>query len=427
MARVSRTNEEEALLRKSAPKPGVMDYIRGAINGIKGVRENTEEAVDGFDALEAPIGKEAIHEATLILQKYKEGKAHLEKRIVDNEMWYKLRHWECMRKARPNMVEPCSGWLFNAIENKHADAMDNFPEPNVLPREEGDKAEAEQLSSILPVILEENDFEDVYDDVWRYKLKFGTGVYGVFWDSTKLNGLGDISVRKIDILELFWQPGIADIQDSRNIFLVKLVDNDVLIQQYPQLKDRLSTPTVAVAKYIYDDSVDTSDRSAVVDWYYRKPNSEGKTVLHYVKYVNDTVLFATENEEQFKDRGIYDHGKYPFVFDVLFPEVDMPCGFGFVDVCKNAQTTIDIYNNAFEKNVQFASFQTVFESILSGGAKDISKLGDLTINKEGNTLVLTITPKAEDKKTARRMLFSSFVLTIDTKTSELKSLRMNAG
>ena len=83
------------------------------------------------------------------------------------------------------------------------------------------------------------------------------------------------------------------------------------------------------------------------------------------------------------------------------------------------------HTTSSEKNVQFASFQTVFESILSGGAKDISKLGDLTINKEGNTLVLTITPKAEDKKTARRMLFSSFVLTIDTKTSELKSLRMN--
>jgi len=77
------------------------------------------------------------------------------------------------------------------------------------------------------------------------------------------------------------------------------------------------------------------------------------------------------------------------------------------------------------KNVQFTSFQTVFESILSGGQKDISKLGDLTVSKQGGNLVLTITPQAADKKSARRMLFSSFVLTIDTKTSELKSLRMN--
>lgn len=83
------------------------------------------------------------------------------------------------------------------------------------------------------------------------------------------------------------------------------------------------------------------------------------------------------------------------------------------------------HTTSSQKNVQFASFQTVFESILSGGQKDISKLGDLTVIKQGGNLVLTITPQADSKKAARRMLFSSFVLTIDTKTSELKSLRMN--
>ena len=83
------------------------------------------------------------------------------------------------------------------------------------------------------------------------------------------------------------------------------------------------------------------------------------------------------------------------------------------------------HTTSSQKNVQFASFQTVFESTLSGGQKDISKLGDLTVSKQGGNLVLTITPQADSKKAARRMLFSSFVLTIDTKTSELKSLRMN--
>lgn len=83
------------------------------------------------------------------------------------------------------------------------------------------------------------------------------------------------------------------------------------------------------------------------------------------------------------------------------------------------------HKTSSQKNVQFTSFQTVFESILSGGQKDISKLGDLTVSKQGGNLVLTITPQAADKKSARRMLFSSFVLTIDIKTSELKSLRMN--
>ena len=105
------------------------------------------------------IGREEVLKATETLQRYKEGKANLEKRIIDNEQWYKLRHWECMRKSDENEVEPTSAWLFNAIANKHADAMDNFPAPNILPREERDKADAKMLSAIIPVVLDQNDFE----------------------------------------------------------------------------------------------------------------------------------------------------------------------------------------------------------------------------------------------------------------------------
>ena len=247
-------------------------------------------------------------------------------------------------------VQPTSAWLFNSIANKHADAMDNFPSPNVLPREEGDKAEAEMLSSIIPVILEQNEFEETYDNVQDYKLKSGTGVYGVFWDGSKLNGLGDISILKVDLINLFWEPGITDIQKSRHLFHVELADNDLLEQQYPQLQGKLSTSTIDLTKYVYDDTVDTSQKSAVVDWYYKK-NQNGKTVLHYCKYVNDIVLFATENEEAFRERGWYDHGLYPFVFDPLFRVEGAPCGFGYIDVGKSAQEYIVRGNQAILQNL----------------------------------------------------------------------------
>ena len=307
-------------------------------------------AVDGFSVLAERIGKEEIQQAQLTLQKYKEGKANLEKRIVENEQWYKLRHWECMRKSSTQEVEPTSAWLFNCIANKHADAMDNFPAPNVLPREEGDKGEAEMLSSIIPVVLDQCEFEETYSDVWDYKLKAGTGIYGVFWDKDKLNGLGDISIQKIDIINLFWESGITDIQKSRNVFHVELADNDLLKQAYPQLEGKLSNPTMDVSKYVYDDTVDTNNKSVVVDWYYKK-RQNGKVVLHYVKYVNDVVLFATENEEAFAERGWYDHGQYPFVFDPLFSVEGTPCGFGYIDVGKSAQEYIDRGNQAIMKNM----------------------------------------------------------------------------
>ena len=306
-------------------------------------------AIDGFKALQQVIGREQIQKANAIMMKYKEGKANLERRIVDNEQWYKLRHWECMRD-KSQEIQPTSAWLFNCIANKHADAMDNFPSPNILPREEGDKGEAEMLTSIVPVILDQCEFEETYSDVWNYKLKSGTGVYGVFWDKTKLNGLGDISIRKIDLINLFWESGITDIQRSRNVFHVELMDNDLLVNAYPQLNGKLGGSTMDITKYVYDDTVDTNNKSIVVDWYYKK-SQNGKTVLHYCKYVNDEVLFATENDPQYAERGWYDHGLFPFIFDPLYTVEGTPCGFGYIDIGKDAQAYIDRGNQAVMKNM----------------------------------------------------------------------------
>ena len=338
------TNEEQMLLRQSAPKPTAEEEAMKLMQG-----KAPDGSINGFKALAQVIGREQVQNAYQTLLKYKEGKANLEKRIVENEQWYKLRHWECMRKNESE-VQPTSAWLFNSIANKHADAMDNFPAPNILPREEGDKGEAEMLTSILPVVLDQNEFEQTYSDVWDYKLKTGTGVYGVFWDSSKLNGLGDISIKKIDLINLFWESGITDIQRSRNVFHVELADNDILAQTYPQLAGKLGTSTLDLSKYVYDDTVDTTDKSAVIDWYYKK-NQNGKTVLHYCKFVNDEVLFATENEPTFADRGWYDHGEYPFVFDVLFALEGTPAGFGYIDIGKDAQAYIDRGNQAIMKNM----------------------------------------------------------------------------
>ena len=162
-----------------------------------------KEIVDASTVLEQPIGEQQVRDAYATLQKYKQGKKNLEQRIIENDLWYKLRHWECIRKHNDE-VEPTSAYLFNCIANKHADAMDSFPEANILPREIGDKGEAKMLTSIVPVVLDQCDFEKVWSDTWWYKLKTGTGVYGVFWDATKLNGVGDVSIRKVDLLNLFW-------------------------------------------------------------------------------------------------------------------------------------------------------------------------------------------------------------------------------
>ena len=409
--------EEQMARRQSAPRPTPQSEFQKM--QMAQPQMAPAAAMDGFKALAQVIGREQIQAAQQTLNRYKEGKANLERRIVENEQWYKLRHWECMRKSETNSVEPSSGWLFNAIANKHADAMDNFPSPNVLPREEGDKGEAEMLSSIIPVILEQNDFEETYDNVWDYKLKAGTGIYGVFWDKEKLNGLGDITIKKVDIINLFWESGITDIQMSRNLFHVDLMDNDLLLGAYPQLEGKLGNSTMDLSKYIYDDSVDTTNKSAVVDWYYKK-RQNGKVVLHYCKYVNDVVLFATENDPEFAERGLYDHGQYPFVFDPLFSVEGTPCGFGYIDVGKSAQEYIDRGNQAIMQNMLANAKPRHF--IRNDGEVNEEEYADLSkdfIHVNGNLGQDSILP------VQGKPLNDIYVSVINNKVDELKEVTGN--
>ena len=365
------------------------------------------------------IGEKQIAEAISTLKKYKEGKSNLEERIIQNEQWYRLRHWEVMRskyssgdnaaKGRP---EPSSAWLFNALANKHADAMDNFPDPSILPREKNDVQDAKSLSSVIPVVLERNDFEETYSDAWWYKLKMGTVPYGVFWDPSLENGLGDISIKKLDILNLFWEPGITDLQKSRNLFIVDLVDNDILKAEYPD-KNIESSKVIDASKYVYDDTVDVTDKSLVVDWYYKKRLGT-KTVLHYVKFVGNTLLYASENDPEMQE-GWYIDGRYPVEFDVLFPEEGTCFGFGYIDISKDPQMYIDKLNQIIIENAlragkkrwfvkdqaafnldQFADWSKDFVEVT--GNLDDSNLREIETSQLDGTVINLLTYKIEELK-----------------------------
>ena len=336
------------------------------------------------------IGAEEVRKASEILRKYKEGKARLEQKIIANEEFWKLRQWNYMNDGVDDF-KPATAWLWSCIQSRYSDAMDSYPTCNFQPRQEDDKGEAKKLSSIVPIILEQNRYEDVYSDIVWYTLKHGGSVQGIFWDGTKHNGLGDIAVKKIDFINLFWESGITDIQESRNVFNTELVANEILEQKYPQCKGKLGEKAVTLAKYLYDDNVDTSDKSVVVDWYYHT-YVNGKKTLQYVKYVNDIVLYATENEiigpekvtidpqtgipltiplgKSIAERGLYDHALYPFVTMSLYPIEGSICGYGLTDIGRDTQVQIDLLNKA------------VVDNALEGASPRYFIKGDGTINEK---------------------------------------------
>ena len=346
-------------------------------------------------------------ELTAVLQKYKAGKQSLERRVIAAENWWKLRN-RFEEDKRPGAASggdfrAVSGWLHNVIVSKHADAMEAYPEPVILPREPDDRAEAELLSAVVPCILEQNAFERTWSDAMWQKLKTGTAAYRVGWDPDKLGGLGDISIERVDLLNLFWEPGIADIQRSKFVFCTHLEDNDELEEEFPQLRGRLRGNPFTATRFLYDDAVSLDGKSTVVEAYYRRKRA-GRTVLHYVKYVGDTVLYSTEEGEPCREAlpllgevarsaegvapapiGLYAHGCYPFVLDPLFPVEGSPCGYGFVDLCHNNQTAIDLMRSAIIKNTVVGATPRYFQRIDgSVNEEEFADLGRALVHVSGN-------------------------------------------
>lgn len=312
------------------------------------------------------IGVEEIIKARETLQKYKQQKQSLESRVVNNEEWWKIHNWEQIKKKdavkadreNPNGIETpsSSAWLFNSITNKIADFSDNYPEANIRARTGGDVPEAERLKNVIPMILKRNKFYKTYIADISEKSKSGTGITYVGWNPKK-DGIGDVEIQNINILSIFWQGGITNIQKSRNVFTVELVDTDLLKKQYPSEAENITSDgEVDLKQYLYEDYIDTTDKSLVIDWWYKK---DGK--LHYCKFVNNIVLFATENEPDEYPNGYYDDGNYPFVFDVMFPMQGTIAGFGFIDVGKQPQEYIDKMDAGILQNVLMNSMPRYFE------------------------------------------------------------------
>ena len=302
-----------------------------------------------------PVGADTVKRLHEILSHYKRGKAAAVRRIISAENWWRLRN-TAEEGIRPDgSFKSVSGWLHNVIVSKHADAMDYFPEPVILPREKKDVEHAAVLSAIIPCILEQNGFEKTYSDVLWQKLKTGTGVYKVAWDPRKHGGLGDIAIERVNLLDVYFEPGITDIQKSRYLFHTERCDIASLEERYPHLAGKITPDATAYDSFRQDEVTNPFEKCTVIEAYYHKNG-----LLHYCKFVSEHLLYASENDPALCSRGMYDHGRYPYFFDVLFPIEDSPLGYGFVDLCRSPQTEIDLLKTSFVKNAMVGAAPRYF-------------------------------------------------------------------
>ena len=373
-------DERSALSEEIEKREAELIARADEIENNEGNRNERESNAD------LPVTEETVLDANRILEEYKAEKKHFDLHITEDEQWWRQRHWaiinakdgEHSSDSERGEIDAKSAWLLHNVTNKHADFMDSVPTFAVLPREQSDERAAKTLSTVLPVVFERNDFEEKYSRACLAKCKHGTGAYGVFWDGSQRGGMGEIVITDVDVLRLFWQGGVKDIQDSENLFYVIEITRRAAMDRYPKFADRLQAANLSgsVEEYIDDDSRNKADLCEVVEWYYRKNG-----ILHYVKYIGSVVLFATENEPENYPNGIYAHGMYPFFVDPYFEIQNCPGGFGLIDIGKSDQEQIDRLSRALIGNVLGSSRQKTFlgdsaginEDDLSDPKKEIIK------------------------------------------------------
>lgn len=339
------------LMQMLAQRRNAQGMQGSAPYGISGTGVESGDPVR--PGVQSPVTVERIREARQTLMDYKSAKDRTDQRIIAAQQWWRQRNWEQIREERgtegTQQRNSASAWLKSSIIGKHADYIESYPEPLFLARNPEDEAEAKHLSEIVPVVLKQIGFESTYDAVGWQKLVEGLGLYAVTWDGQAQHGLGDVSITKVNLLNIYTEPGIEDIQDSANIFCVRMEDDKRLLAQYPQLEGKLGHNSVIPNEYREKEEQANRGKSTVIDWYYKKW-ANGREVLHYCQFVADEILFASENDPRMAEQGFYQHGQYPFIADGYLPVAGSIYAQGMVDLAKDTQIDIDTMSQAMVTN-----------------------------------------------------------------------------
>ena len=286
------------------------------------------------------VRSEFIDKAKGCLARYEADKQALVERVQDNISIYR-QEYACMYNDKKNRTDPKSAFILSAVEVKKADFSDNYPVPNLLAREQSDEEAARILSQVVPAILDSTDFKKVYKEHSLQKIKKGTGIYGVFYNQAKEN----IEICELDLLNVFCDMHVRDVQDSEFLFIVEYVSNGLLREKYPKAQELFSGDVTREGYIGVNKTVALPDKTKIIDCYYKKNDG----TVHLIKLCKGYVIEATEDLPGYEE-GIYRHGEYPVVFDCFYPDDDSPFGFGIIDVAKGSQQYIDRLDSAILKN-----------------------------------------------------------------------------
>lgn len=261
-----------------------------------------------------------------------------------NESFWQAQHWKGIKKQETGEPQPVTPVIFSTLENMLADIMDNYPSPTVLGEEKGDEEIAKKLGKYLEYILKRRGYKRVYRDKCREMLKKGMSIQEVYWDSELYGGLGDVNIKNVEIDSFLWDDSVADLQLGRACFKYYFYPKQWFSDRYPQ-----AVPHFKTESYVREGRRNLCDEEyMLIEYWYKTYDKEtGRDCVHMARLAGHTLLEASEKEFP---KGLYAHGKYPFIVERLYPIGGKMTGLSIIDIFKNLQIYADKLDQIIVKN-----------------------------------------------------------------------------
>ena len=201
--------------------------------------------------------------------------------------------------------------LKSTINNVVADQMLSMPEAKLLPETADKQQQADDLQDMVHfVVYCANDFEHTHYRLCEDFYGAGTMVMQTAWDQDMNYGKGEIALIRWPIEAFLWDPMAENIQDCRAVMKVSWHPLSWYRAHWPEEgkfvgAEENSHNNVGMTEGQEDSHQNDEKKALLVEYWWREYNAETRKYSINVAYAAGNALLEVQ-------RGVYNHGLYPF-------------------------------------------------------------------------------------------------------------------
>lgn len=243
-----------------------------------------------------------------------------------------------------------------------ADQCDNMPEAIISPETIAEQDLAEGLTDIVGYVFEVNKKERMHRDRVEDCFITGTSVVQQVWDEDARYGKGEIAMFVVPVENMEWDSQAPDIQSGRALFKKEWHPKRYYDEHYPDVAEFVVEDEYVPADGTLGDAADPS--IMMLEYWYRRYNAKKKRYeVHVAHLAGHALLYSSEKAHP---NGLYDHGLYPFTFDVFTRVPGKPYGNGMLMEFAEMQRAVNRYAKYIDENARASAKMRLLVAESSG-------------------------------------------------------------